>query len=170
MLIIPNKVEIGKPFQEGLTCYLEGSVFEYNSKGCFLLVAYSMLTKEDIEAFYNGEAKFEVIVKDDILLFLNKIEGLRGWSASAYNCNLLDQGVKPSLDNVSKGERIQVQMILVDANIGLVMGLRTAEFSPELTNKLIMEIKKQSKKKFDKNKYYINLEKTRRSINKVQMI
>ena len=32
MLIISDNIEIGKPFQEGLTCYLEGSVFDYNTE------------------------------------------------------------------------------------------------------------------------------------------
>lgn len=170
MLVIPENVEIGKSFQEGLTCYLEGSVFEYNSKGCFLLIAYPLLTKRDIEAFYNGNVEFKIITEDNILLFLKEIEGLRGWSASGYNYHLLDQGLKPNLSDLDEEENLEVKMILVDANIGLVMGNRNSNLGPELTKTLKTEIKKQSEKKFDMKNYYINLERIRTRIKTAKMI
>ncbi len=170
MLIISDNIEIGKPFQEGLTCYLEGSVFEYNKEGCFLLIAYSMLTGEEIKAFHSGRVEFEIIVKDDILFFLKKIEGLRDWSASAYNYHLLEQGNKPYFANRKDGDNLKIQTILVDANIGLVMGLRNLKLGPELTKKLLTIIKQQVNNEFDVNNYYMNLAKVWSTIDKAQMI
>jgi hypothetical protein len=170
MLVIPENIEIGKSFQEGLTCYLEGSVFEYNSKGCFLLIAYSLLTKRDIEAFYNGNVEFKIIIEDNILLFLKEIEGLRGWSASGYNYHLVDERLKPNLSDLDKEENLRVKMILIDANIGSVMGSRNSSLGLDLTKKFKSEIKKQSEKEFDTYDYYINLERIRRGIKYAKMI
>ena len=170
MLVIPENVEIGKPFQEGLTCYLEGSVFEYNSKGCFLLIAYSLLTAEEIEVFYHGNVEFNIIIEDDLLVFLKKIEGLRGWSASGYNYHLVDKDLRPNRSNVNEEEDLEVKMILVDANIGRVMGTRNSDLGPELGNTFKTEIKKQSERKFDAYNYYKNLERIRRRIEYAKMI
>ena len=73
--MIPDKIEIGKSLQEGLTCYLEGSVFEFNSKGCFLLIAYSLMTKDEVRSFYNGNAEFNIEVHDNIFFFCKRIKG-----------------------------------------------------------------------------------------------
>ena len=170
MLVTPEHVKIGKPFQEGLTCYLEGSVFEYNSKGCVLLIAYSLFTVEEIEAFYHGNVEFKIIIEDDLLVFLKKIEGLRGWSGSGYNYHLLDQSLKPNLSNLYREEDLEVKMILVDANIGVVMGIRNSDLGPELTNTLKTEIKKQSEREFDTYNYYTNLERIRERIEYAKMI
>ena len=155
--MISDNIEIGKPLQEGLTCYLQGSVFEFNSRGCFLLIAYSLMTEDEIRSFYNGSVEFNIGVHDDIIFFWKGIKGLRGWSYSAYNYHLVDSEFKPSLEYIGEDTGLKVLMILVDANIGIVMGIREAELTPELSRKLIRETRRQSEKGFDKNSYYMNL-------------
>ncbi len=164
--MIPENIEIGKSFQEGLTCYLEGSVFEFNSKGCFLLIAYSLMTKDEIRSFYTGDVEFNIGVQDKIIFFWKRIKGLRGWSYSAYSYHLVDSKLRPSLGNIGEDKGLRVQMILVDANIGIVMGIREVELTPELSRKLIRETRRQSEKEFDKNSYYLNLAKINSVLNK----
>ena len=161
---IPDHIEIGKSLQESLTCYLEGSVFEFNSKGCFLLIAYSLIIKDEIKSFYNGNVEFNIGIHDDIIFFWVKIKGLRGWSYSAYNYHLLDSKLRPSLENIGVDKGLKVRMILVDANIGIVQGIREVELTPELSRKLIREISRQSEKEFDKNMFYMNLGKIKTSL------
>lgn len=154
--MIHENIEIGKPFQEGLTCYLEGSVFEFNFKGCFLLIAYSLITEDEIKSFYNGRVEFNIGVYNNIIFFSKKIEGLRGWSYSAFNYHLVDPESRPPFEHIGRNTGLKLQMILVDANIGKVRGIRSVELSPELSNKLIRETKRQSENEFDKNSYYLN--------------
>ena len=157
--MIHENIEIGKPFQEGLTCYLEGSVFEFNSKGCFLLIAYSLMTEDEIRSFYNGSVEFNIGVYYDIIFFAKKIEGLRGWSYSAYNYHLVDPEFKPPFEYILENKGFKVQMMLVDANIGILRGTRSVDLSPELSSKLIRETKRQSESRFDKTSYYLSLAK-----------
>lgn len=164
--MIPDNIEIGKSLQEGITCYLQGSVFEFNSKGCFLLIAYSLMTKDEIRSFYNGNVEFNVGVQDDIIFFWKRIKGLRGWSYSAYSYHLVDSKLRPSLENIEEDKGLKVQMILVDANIGIVIGMREVELTPELSRKLIRETRRQSEKEFDKNSYYLSLAKINSALNK----
>ncbi len=169
-IIIPDDIEIGKPLQEGLTCYLEGSVFEFNSRGCFLLIAYSLMTEDEIRSFYSGDVEFNVGVHDDIIFFWMRIKGLRGWSYSAYNYHLVDSEFRPSLEYMGEHPRLKVQMILVDANIGIARGIRFVEVGPELSNKLIRETRRQSEKELDKNSYYSNLAKINSVLNRTMEI
>ncbi|MGH7808145.1 MAG: hypothetical protein ACRENT_08630 [Thermodesulfobacteriota bacterium] len=166
MPMVPDNIEIGKSFQEGLTCYLEGSVFKLNSKGCFLLIAHSLMTKDEIRSFYNGNVEFNIGVHDDIIFFWKRINGLRGWSYSAYSYHLVDAKFRPSLGNIGEDKSLTVQMILVDANIGTVMGMREVELTPELSRKLIRETSRQSEKEFDKNRYYLSLARINPALNK----
>jgi len=168
--MIPENIEIGKSFQEGLTCYLEGSVFEFNSKGCFLLIAYSLMTKDEIRSFYNGNVEFNIGVHDNIIFFWKRIKGLRVWSYSAYSYHLVDSKLKPSLGNIGEDIGLKVQMILVDANIGIVIGIREVELTPELSRKLIRETRRQSEKEFEKNNYYMNLGKIYSVMNRTMVV
>jgi len=168
--MIPDKIEIGKSLQEGLTCYLEGSVFEFNSKGCFLLIAYSLMTKDEVRSFYNGNAEFNIEVHDNIIFFCKRIKGLRERSCSAYNYHLVDSILRPSLENIGEDIGLKVQMILVDANIGIVIGIREVELTPELSRKLIRETRRQSEKEFDKNNYYMNLGKINSVMNRTMVV
>lgn len=156
-IIIPNNIEIGKPLQEGLTCYLQGSVFEFNSRGCFLLIAYSLMTEDEIRSFYNGNVEFNIGIYDNIIFFCKKIEGLRDWSYSGYNYHLLDSEFRPSLKYIGEDIGLKIQMILVDANIGIVRGIREVELTSDLSRKLIIETRRQSEQECDKNRYYMNL-------------
>ena len=169
-IMIPDNIEIGTPLQEGLTCYLQGSVFEFNSRGCFLLIAYSLMTEDEIRSFYNGNVEFSIGVCDDTIFFCKKIEGLRGWSYSAYNYHLVDSEFRPPLEYVGEDTGLKVQMILVDANIGIVRGIRSVELGPELSNKLIRETRRQSKKGLDKNSYYSNLAKINSVLNRTMEV
>ena len=168
--MIPDNIEIGKSLQEGLTCYLQGSVFEFNSKGCFLLISYSLMTKDEIRSFYHGNFEFNIGVHDDTIFFWKRIKGLRGWSYSAYSYHLVDSKLRPSLENIGKDNGLKVQMILVDANIGIVIGIREVELTPELSSNLIRETRRQSEKEFDKNSYYLNLAKINSILNKTMEV
>ena len=129
-----------------------------------------MLIAEEIEAFYHGNVEFKILIEDDLLVFLKKIDGLRGWSASGYNYHLVDKDLRPNLSSVHSEENLEVKMILVDANIGRVMGARNTDLGPELSNTFKAEIKKQAERKFDTYNYYRNLERIRRGIKYAKMI
>jgi len=168
--MIPDNIEIGKSLQEGLTCYLQGSVFEFNSKGCFLLISYSLMTKDEIRSFYTGDAEFNIETHDNIIFFWKRIKGLRGWSYSAYSYHLVDSKLRPPLENIGEDKGLKVEMILVDANIGIVIAIREVELTPKLSSNLIRETRRQSEKEFDKNSYYLNLAKINSILNKTMEV
>jgi hypothetical protein len=78
--------------------------------------------------------------------------------------------LRPFLENIEEDKGLRIRMILVDANIGVVRGMREVELTPGLSRKLVEEARKQSEKGFDKDSYYMKLAKVNSVLDKATAI
>jgi hypothetical protein len=120
---------LGQPYWEGVASWPDGR-FEYRYFGGhhLLQLCLAKLSERDIAAFSEGQVHVGFYVRQAVLFILFKIENLMDWSDQAFSIQLVgseDRELPPHI----AGTHQALSLVLVEAETGLVRGLRMVTYS-----------------------------------------
>lgn len=124
------KLTLGQPYWEGVASW-PGALRIPLLRGHHLLqLCPAKLSERDIAAFSEGQAvHFGFYVRQAVLFILFKIENLMDWSDQcAFSIQLVGSG-GPELPPHIAGTHQALSLVLVEAETGLVRGLRMVTYS-----------------------------------------
>ncbi|GCF11246.1 hypothetical protein [Dictyobacter arantiisoli] len=115
---------------------------------------------QEIQAISRGKCEFGLSVKGDIIFlsfrFYGNQPGQAGipWSDAPYSYHMLPDDRKQMPDeNLSSESRSLLQVVLVNANTGILLAIRNVTLSPEFTQALFQAIRDQAAKPFNQAAY-----------------
>lgn len=126
-------IAVGQLFAKGKTFWEPGR-FEYRYwHGNHLLqLNLANLTEKEIENFCTGRIHVGLFLNQDTPFFLFKIEGLMDWSDQSFALGL----IKPAdrhVDPLKPNHHILLSLVLVEANTGIVKGIRCATYGKQMS-------------------------------------
>lgn len=124
-------VAVGQPFIPGVTSWPHER-FEYRIWGGgshMLQLCYGRLTERDIDRFQHGQAHLGLAKLKGALFLLFRIEGFLDWSDQAYNIRLVEAAEDRELPPHPVGTHQVLSLVLVEAETGIVRGLRVVTWS-----------------------------------------
>ena len=140
------KLTVGEKFDHNMPA--EGMSIALMNGAPMLAFNFSV-TKKDIAKFLNGSLSFGLFFEQNILFFLFKIEEFLDWSDLAFTIHLAsDEKID---DNASY---LPFNLVLVDAENGIIKGLRMVTVSPAFRFVLARITQQQAKEPFDTIDYY----------------
>jgi len=148
-----NKLEVGKPYQEGVTRYQEGIKFDFTNSGAYLYIMFNSPTKKEIENIRNGNVEFAVYPADEVLFMLFKFGSLQ-WMDAPYSVHLSKDLV---LQDIEEGQGYALHITLINADNGIVEVLRLIGLSTKFSQQLKKLIEKQKDMPFDINSYNLKI-------------
>lgn len=119
---------VGQPFWPGVTSYPER--FEYRVFGGhhLLQICAGRLTPTDKAAFQDGAIHLGLFISQGVIFVLFKIAGLHEWSDQAFSIHLVsaeDRELPPHQADLHQ----LLNIVLVEAETGLVAGIRSVTWS-----------------------------------------
>jgi hypothetical protein len=147
------KLTLGQPYWEGVASWPDGR-FEYRYFGGhhLLQLCLAKLSERDIAAFSEGQVHFGFYVRQAVLFILFKIENLMDWSDQAFSIQLVgseDRELPPHI----AGTHQALSLVLVEAETGLVRGLRMVTYSKHASALLHRVLQQQLETPFDADRH-----------------
>ena len=129
-----NILTIGQPFDQTVTHWPEGTMFNYDASGHWLIHFYSSPTRMEIASVQQGDAQFGLYVVGSVIFLLHQF-GSMPWNDAPYSVWLLqdEERVLPEISDHLHG---LLRTVLVDTTTGLVAALRACTFSAPFTKTL----------------------------------
>jgi hypothetical protein len=125
-------LEVGKPYIAGRTNWPERVEYNYRSGEHELRLFLRSPSREEVEAVRSGGCEFGVAIERPVIFFLYCLPPAADWSDAPLSCHLVPHN-EQALPGVSGPETwALLQVMLVDAETGLVRVLRTVAVDPEL--------------------------------------
>lgn len=149
-----NKYEVGRPYSDTRRRWPEGVDFNYRDGAHELRLFWRSPSAAEIQGVKTGRAEFAITPWMDTILFLFRFNGACDWSDQPYSWHLTEAGVGPQeipppLDSPDDAAFRQIlNVILVDADTGIIKALRAVTFSPEFTRVLHKAIREQAERPF----------------------
>jgi len=138
---------VGKPYHPDKTIWPEHVEYDYRGGEHELIMFWPDPTIKEIEEVKNGPAEFGLFVEDNVIFFLYKF-GTMQWSDAPFSIHLIPEHERV-IPGPKHGLHAILNIVLVDANNGLIEVLRASTLSPEFTTALEKAIQEQSSKPFD---------------------
>jgi hypothetical protein len=150
---------VGALYAPTRTRWEEGG--EYNFMGGMheLRLFWPRLNRRTVDAVRTGQADFALVVSPPVLFLLYQIEGAAAWSDAPYSWHLVpaDRRVLPSPVGETEEARDLLQIVLVDAETGIVRALRVVSWSPSFTIAIRLAIAAQAERPWDPSAYHRRL-------------
>lgn len=145
-----RKFEVGKLFEEGKIRYPEGIKFDFDQSGPFLIMFFNNPSSMEIQSVRKGDLEFKLCVMDGVIFILYKFDGMQ-WMDAPYNVHLSPEF---DLEGIAQGKGFGLNIFLVDADTGILEGMRYVGLSAEFSRRLKTSIQKQAALPFDKIAYH----------------
>ena len=132
-----NQLAVGQPFIPGRTRFPEGAVFNFERGGVTLTLFVRRPTPKERRDVQGGTLRIGLLTLPPTLLVPFRF-GSMPWSEATYSPHLVPPERRPALD-LAPDHRLLAQIALVDADTGLVEGLRAVALPPEMSRRLVEE-------------------------------
>jgi hypothetical protein len=145
----PWVLALDRPFMEGVATWPDGR-FEYRYFGGhhLLQLCLGKLSERDITAFLRGQVHVGFYLRQAVLFILFKIEHLMDWSDQAFTLHLVTPEDRELLPHVT-GAHQALSLVLVEAESGLVKGMRLVTYSKHASALLHRILQQQLESPFD---------------------
>lgn len=138
-----DKIEVGKKYSGEYRS--EGLRLDYN-QGFTLYIFLHDLSKEEAQIFKKGKYKFALTEEQGILFFMIEFKGAIDISGAPFHFGLYkDKRINDLPKVLNEGEGIELTVIVVDSNSGIVHALRCIGLTHNFSKKLIEICIEQSK-------------------------
>ena len=151
-------IAVGKPYLPGCTQLQEGYQFTWSNGRLELLIVWNALTPQEVEGIQRAPMQVGLVVVGPIIFFLYQFESITSWCDAPYTFHMVPVAER-SLPPAPLGpeSRALVNVILVEAQSGLVQGIRVVTLSPALTQRLFEAIGQQAAQPFEQGYYHATL-------------
>jgi hypothetical protein len=116
-----QKLEVGKPYQEGLKRIPEGRVFNFNKGGGTLKIIFDSPLDYEIGEINQGKIEIGLLEKEGIIFFFIKF-GELPWMEALYHVDLSESFDLMELTDENKDYALQI--VLIDGMTGIVNALK----------------------------------------------
>jgi hypothetical protein len=140
---------IGQPFGQTTRQWPEGTMFNYDASGHWLIYFYSSPSRIEISSIQEGPAEFGLYVAGPVIFLLHRFHPMP-WNDSPYTFWLVHEDER-KLPEVSDHLHALLRVILVDTSTGLIEAIRACTFSAEFTKKLHQAIHFQASLAWDQS-------------------
>lgn len=138
-------IAVGQPLFAGVNQMPEITEYNFRAGNHILLLSMKNLCPEEIAAVNNKEAEFGLYCENNIVFLLYRFGDALPWSDAGYSWwNVAEEDRELPFAQEDPRERALLNIILVEAASGVVKALRVITFSPDFTNELHCEIRKQA--------------------------
>lgn len=142
------KIEVDKLFWPGIQSWPERFEYRVFDGNHMLQICAGRLKKRDIEAFHRGPIHLGLFLSEGVAFVLFKLDGLYDWSDQAISMGLVhaaDREIPP----LQEGTYQLLNVVLVEAETGLVKGMRAVTWSPHAASVLHRALSQQLETSFD---------------------
>jgi len=142
---------INEPFNLGITCWPEGTMFNVDASGHWLIYLYSSPSPVEVQSIQQGDAQFGLFMADSVIFLLHQF-GQMPWNDSSYSIWLVAEEER-RLPEISDHLHVLLRVVMVDTSTGLVAALRALTFSAQFTKALHQAIHIQASLPWDKTRH-----------------
>lgn len=139
--------EVGRPYIPGRSTYPEAVQYAYRAGGHELLMWLGSPTAREIRDLRQGPAQFALFVRQPVIVLLYRF-GEMPWSDAPTTWHLVPEAERqrpPSATEAGIREpHALLQLIVVDADTGLVRVLRACSWSPAFTAAVHLALAEQA--------------------------
>lgn len=139
-----HRYEVDAPYVPGRTRWAEGVDFNFRNGELELRLFLGRLRPPEIEAIRRGTPEFALYVEETVILFLYRFGKAIPWSDAPFSWWLVPEEERSLPPAIHGPERALLQVILIDADTGLIRALRAVTLSPSLTLALYQAIARQA--------------------------
>lgn len=148
-----NILEVGKLFNEDITKYKEGCVFDINDSSCNLIIRFITPSNNEVNAIKQGRFKCWYYTEKEAIFMLFKLEGIE-WMDSPYSVELSKNLTK--IQEINNGQGLALNIYLIDANTGILKAMRLVGLPTAFSRKLRAVIERQRSMPFENYYQTIN--------------
>lgn len=144
-------LRVGSAYLPGRTRYPEAVQYLYRAGGHELLFWLRSPTRDEVESIRRGQAWFALYVEQPLIVLLYRFDSAIDWSDAPFSIHLVppDQRALPAALGEAEESRALLQIVLVDADTGIVRALRQLTWSPAFTAVVHAAIREQAAKPWD---------------------
>jgi len=135
---------VGALYIPGQRSWPEGAEYNFRANSHELRLFWHDPSPREVESVRAGRARFALAVHGPIVFFLYTFEPALPWSDAPFTVWMVpsDQRTLPAPTQLAEPHAI-LQVVLVDADTGVVRALRVTTFSPSFTAALHLAIRAQ---------------------------
>jgi hypothetical protein len=127
---------VGKPFAEGVTKWPERFEYRYFNGHHLLQLCARHITHANLDAFLHAPVHLGLHLVDGVIFILFRIQGFYDWIDQAFSLRLVDPDNRELPPHVPGGYQL-LNLVLVEADTGLVAGMRVVSWSPHASAVLL---------------------------------
>jgi hypothetical protein len=142
---------LNEPFDQSVKAWPEGTMFNVDASGHWLIYFYSSPSQIEIQSIQQGGAQFGLFMTDSVIFLLHQF-GEMPWNDSSYSVWLVAEEER-RLPEISDHLHALLRVVMVDTDTGLVAALRALTFSAEFTKALHKAIHVQASVPWDKARH-----------------
>ena len=142
----------GQPLIDGVDSWEERFEYKVFNGTHMLQMCACKLTREAVAAFPRGQVHLGLYLREGVIFVLFKIDGLYGWSDQAFSMGLVNEAEREVGPHVA-GEYQLLNLVLVEAETGLVAGLRLVTWSSHASSVLHTALLAQMSAPFDPGRH-----------------
>lgn len=135
-------LRVGQLYNPKRTSWPEGTQYAFRCGTHELLLFFHGPTTAEVEAVRRGRAQFALYAQGDLLVLCSQF-GDQPWTDAPFSWHLLPESEREEPPELTRDERIALQVILVDAATGIVQVLRLKTLSPGFSRALHRAIRAQ---------------------------
>jgi hypothetical protein len=139
---------INEPFDPSVKHWPEGTMFNVDASGHWLIYFYSSPSRLEIRSIQQRDAQFGLYIAGPVIFLLHQF-GEMPWNDSSYSIWLVAEEER-KLPEISDHLHALLRVVMVDTATGLVAALRALTFSAEFTKALHQAIHIQVSLPWDK--------------------
>lgn len=154
-----HAIAVGHPYAPGYSHVPEGYQFNWSNGRLELLIVWNAPTPQEVEGVRRAPLQVGLVIEGPIIFFLYQFKGFTSWGDAPYTVHMVpiaERHSPPAL--LGSDFRAVLSVVLVDAQSGIVQGIRLVTLSPTLTHRLFEAIRQQAVQPFDQGYYEATLQ------------
>lgn len=139
-------LKVGKPYNPKVKSWPEGIEYNWRGGAHELRVMFRNWSRKELTAWRRKELELALYVKQPMILLLTRPQG-GAWSDSPYFYHRVpadQRGLPPRVEELSEDQTAPIQLILIEATNGLILGLRRVHPPREFMTTLHDAIREQA--------------------------
>jgi hypothetical protein len=145
-------LRVGKPFAEGVTSWPERFEYRFFGGNHLLQFCVRRITPSNLDAFLHAPVHLGLYLDNGVIGVLFQIQGFYDWSDQAFSLQLVapeDRELPPHIP----GTYQLLNLVLVDADTGLIAGMRVVSWSAHASAVLHRAMSEQLAAPFDRARF-----------------
>jgi hypothetical protein len=137
-------LKVGELLEPGVTEFKEMPEYNYRSGSHRLIIAMKNIRRVELLAVKSVPARFAFTVIGDVLVFQYRFGTTLPWSDAAYTWHKVPAAEQVRPPKLTGKQRILLEIVLVEAKLGIIEALRAVSLSPTFSQRLHKAINAQA--------------------------